>query len=374
MLKACDDASEWYSKGSSAAVMEAAERLRPILADICAIYDKCVEKVNTAQLVHNNYRSFALLVDIQSYVNSICDKENIMVLSETKDILADFIDENNAPFIYEKVGNRYDHYMIDEFQDTSVREGRNMLPLLQEALSSNSNASVFIVGDIKQSIYRWRGGDWRLLNSVALEDLGTENTELERLKKNYRSLANVVQFNNEIISQMVHLDNSFLNGHLNSAKESGKIKAETYAELYDILLKAYSDHGQEAAIESEEKGYVEVCTYNKDVTDSPFIKAIESAIERGYKYRDILILVRRGGDAVKVANQLFAYKEQKFTSQNQSRYGEPSRFCCRSRNAKKSRPTWLNTPSNTTRIPASWHAETSCARSSLVPSRESTFR
>ena len=318
MLKACDDASEWYSKGSSAAVMEAAERLRPILADICAIYDKCVEKVNTAQLVRNNYRSFALLVDIQRYVNSICDDENIMVLSETKEILADFIDENNAPFIYEKVGNRYDHYMIDEFQDTSVREWRNMLPLLQEALSSNSHASVFIVGDIKQSIYRWRGGDWRLLNSVALEDLGTDNTELERLKKNYRSLANVVQFNNEIINQMVQLDNRFLNGHLNNAKESGKIDADTYAELYNILLKAYSDHGQEPAIESEEKGYVELCAYNKNVTDSPFIKAIESAIERGYKYRDILILVRRGSDAVKVANQLFAYKEQKFTSQNLS--------------------------------------------------------
>lgn len=316
MIKASQDVSAWYGKDAGGNVVCAAELLRPILEEICSIFNRCVEKINTAKLIRNQYRSFALLVDLQRHINSICDDENIMILSETKDVLSKFIDDNNAPFIYEKVGSRYDHYMIDEFQDTSVREWRNMLPLLREALASNSDASVFIVGDIKQSIYRWRGGDWRLLNNVAFEDLGSENTTRDSLKKNYRSLENVVHFNNKMIEQMVDRDNRLLNSTLDAACQGGKISQKVHDAYYDILTHAYSEYQQEVALTGPDKGYVQLCAYDPKVTTSPFIEAIESAIARGYKYRDILILVRRGEDAAKVASQLFAYKEERFTSQN----------------------------------------------------------
>lgn len=316
MLKGIEDVSAWYGKNAPGNVICAAEKLRPILEEICGAIDKCIEKQNTARLVRKQYRSFALLVDLQKYINGICDDENIMILSETKDILAEFVDDNNAPFIYEKIGNRYDHYMIDEFQDTSVREWRNMLPLLKEALASNNRSSVFIVGDIKQSIYRWRGGDWRLLNQQALDDLGHNDTAVEHLQKNYRSLANVVEFNNLMIRRMVECDTTYLNSQLDAALQSHKISKATHGIYHDILLRAYQDHHQIPAIKSQEKGYVELCAYDSKVTDSPFIEAIESAIARGYKYRDILILVRKGDDAAKVANILFEYKERRFTSQN----------------------------------------------------------
>lgn len=315
MLKAAEDIEAWYKKGASGNVIATAETLRPILAEICKLYKDSIEHINTTRLLRDNYRSFALLADLQQSINEICDEENIMVLSETKEILSRFIDDSNAPFIYEKVGNRYDHYMIDEFQDTSVREWLNMLPLLREALSSNKEASVFIVGDIKQSIYRWRGGDWRLLNNDAIEDLGRDNTEVIHLQKNYRSLPNIVAFNNGLIERVVARDNDYLNQHLASAVESGKISRQAYETLYDIMKRAYSDHHQEAAIVSDDKGYVSICAFDSATTNSPFIEAIESAIERGYRYRDILILVRNGNDARKVADQLFAYKEEKFTSQ-----------------------------------------------------------
>ena len=318
MLKAADNISEWYGKDADGNVKCAAQALYPILSEICSIYDESIEKINTSKLVRGNYRTFALLVDLQKYITDICNEENMMILSDTKEILADFVDDNNAPFIYEKIGNRYDHYMIDEFQDTSVREWRNMLPLLREALASNDKASVFIVGDIKQSIYRWRGGDWRLLNNVALEDLGPDNTEVDNLKHNHRSLENVVLFNNRIIEQMVEYDNNYLNTLLNNAYCSNKISKDVYSSYFDILSHAYSGHQQEVAKVSTDKGYAELCAYDKKIIDSPFIDAIESAIERGYKYRDILILVRNRIDALKVANQLFAYKEQKFSSNNLS--------------------------------------------------------
>lgn len=314
MLTATEKPEQWYTKTADGAVKCAAVALMPKLKNICLLYEVAVKQQNTAKLLKDNYRSFALLVDLKRHLTRICSDENIMVLSETKDILADFIDDSNAPFIYEKVGNRYDHYMIDEFQDTSVREWRNLLPLLREALASNKDASVFIVGDVKQSIYRWRGGDWRLLGNDAIDDLGRDNTEVKPLKKNYRSYENVVIFNNKLIASAVEQDNKFLNRHLVEARKAEKVSEETFSSLHNILSKAYSDYEQEPNKENN-KGYVEVCAYDSTILDSPFINAIESAIARGYRYRDILILVRNKTHATAVANQLFAYKEAKFSSQ-----------------------------------------------------------
>ena len=313
MRKAAQSISEWYTKSASGSVITASAALMPILNDICNDYDNGIKRINTAKLIRDNYRSFALLADLKERVKEICDEENIMVLSKTKDILSKFIDDSNAPFIYEKVGSRYDHYMIDEFQDTSVREWRNMLPLLREALSSNPASSVFIVGDIKQSIYRWRGGDWRLLNRDAIQDLGEDNTVVEHLQKNYRSLPNVVKFNNELISKVVTKDNAFLNTTLVNAHNNSKISQTTKDSLYDILQNAYSDFEQTPAKQGD-NGYAEVIAFDSSVIDSPFIDAIESAIERGYRYGDILILVRGNTDAKRVADALFAYKNEKFTS------------------------------------------------------------
>ena len=315
MLIATEKVEQWYTKTADGVVKCAAVELMPKLKEICALYYKAVEQQNTLKLLRDNYRSFALLADIRRHLKKICTDENIMVLSETKDILAEFIEEkSNAPFIYEKVGNRYDHYMIDEFQDTSVREWHNLLPLLREALSANKDASVFIVGDVKQSIYRWRGGHWRLLGNDAIEDLGRENTELKPLKTNYRSYENIVLFNNRLIESAVEQDNTFLNRRLVEAHNAKKVGEETFSSLHDILLNAYSDYEQQPN-KGSGKGYVEVCAFDSSITDSPFINAIESAIARGYRYRDILILVRSNSHATTIANQLFAYKEAKFSSQ-----------------------------------------------------------
>ena len=318
MLKAANNISEWYTSKASGNVQVAAKALKPILEQICDCYEIAIKKINTAKLIRENFRSFALLADLRENVNQICNEENIMVLTNTKDILAQFIDGNNAPFIYEKVGSRYDHYMIDEFQDTSVREWSNMLPLLREALASNPEASVFIVGDIKQSIYRWRGGHWRLLKSDAMKDLGKENTDVKHLEYNYRSLPNVVNFNNRLIYNVVKKDNEYLNTTLNKALNGKKIEQSTHDSLYNIMTDAYADYEQKPGKSCGNIGYAQVSAYDNKLTDSPFIEAIESAIERGYRYGDILILVRGDTDAKKVAAALFKYKYNKFTSQGKT--------------------------------------------------------
>ncbi len=318
-IKASTDINEWYGKDASANIKAVAEALYPKLCEICRLYEENIEKINTTKLLRENYRNFALLADLYGKINKICDEENIMVLDKTKEILSEFVDQSNAPFIYEKVGNRYDHYMIDEFQDTSVREWRNLRPLLLEALASNPEASVFIVGDIKQSIYRWRGGDWRLLNGGVVNDLGHDNTQVEPLKFNYRSLKNIVDFNRILIDKVVDRDNAILNTLLDNALDDSRISEVSYESLYDIVKRAYADNDSEARIKSDEQGIAEVCLFDTDISkESPFIEAIEDAISRGYRYRDILILVRGKKDGRRVAEALYAYKNRRFTQNGET--------------------------------------------------------
>ena len=317
MLRAVDNIEEWFGKGASANVEDAAMAMQPILRELCDTLPKAERKINTANLLRDNFRSFALLADLSAQINEICSVENIMILGETKHILSTFVNGSNAPFIYEKVGNRFERFMIDEFQDTSLREWENMLPLLQNAMSASDKCSVLIVGDVKQSIYRWRGGDWRLLQDVAKRDLGPNNIQVELLKKNFRSLEKVVDFNNKMMSNVVALDNEYLNNVVDKALKDNNISKQLHASLYNIVDSAYADHEQLPGLRSEDEGYAELSLYDSTLIDSPFIEIIEDAISRGYRYCDILILVRGASDSRKVAQQLFKYKEERFTSRGE---------------------------------------------------------
>ncbi|MBQ1951685.1 MAG: UvrD-helicase domain-containing protein, partial [Alistipes sp.] len=175
--KAADEDSAWGKPKTLA--QELRPTLQPIMQELIALYDRNLRHWNTTALMRETFRSFALLGDLLKQVNEQCNKQQLRLLSETKHLLADFVAKNDAPFIYEKVGNRFERFMIDEFQDTSVAEWRNMLPLLQNAMASSEECSVFIVGDVKQSIYRWRGGDWRLLQHSAKQMLGDESVAVE---------------------------------------------------------------------------------------------------------------------------------------------------------------------------------------------------
>ncbi len=248
----------WAPKGSPAAPL--AGRLQPLLREMCDLYDANVRSWNTCDLLRENYRSFALLSDLYAKVQQLCDEQN-MLLSETKYILSEFIGHNDAPFIYEKVGNRFEHFMIDEFQDTSVKEWENFLPLLQNAMSQSEATSVLIVGDIKQSIYRWRGGDWKILHSQAQAQLDPASTEVEILRENYRSLPAVVEFNNEIIGRVVETDNRALNETLDEAAAKGGIDPAAAAALHDTLRDAYRGHAQTPRRRSDRPGYVSVSTF-----------------------------------------------------------------------------------------------------------------
>ncbi|MEG1644525.1 MAG: UvrD-helicase domain-containing protein [Alistipes sp.] len=293
----------WCTKGAVPEVLVA--QLRPLLQTLCEQYDINVLYWNTADLLRENYRSFALLSDLYAKFQEICESENTMLLSETKYILSTFIGQNDAPFIYEKVGNRYDRFMIDEFQDTSLREWENFLPLLQNAMAQSDKTSVLIVGDIKQSIYRWRGGDWRILHEKAQQALGIENTEVINLQSNYRSLPAVVDFNNRMIGAVVTLANAELNGRLSEAVATGAISASLHAELQDTLSHAYQGHEQVACKTGINSGFIHISTFEKQPA---LIEQIEAILDNGFKPNDILILGRSSSDGAKIAATLLEFK------------------------------------------------------------------
>ncbi|MFI3293079.1 MAG: UvrD-helicase domain-containing protein [Rikenellaceae bacterium] len=306
--KTAEDRSQttegWCTKGSPAQAIVG--ELQPLLAQICAHYYRDIKLWNTTTLVRENFRSFALLSDLYARLKQICDEQSMMLLSETKLILAEFIKDNDAPFIYEKSGNRYERFMIDEFQDTSLKEWQNFLPLLQNAMSQSEDSTVLIVGDIKQSIYRWRGGDWRILHSGALEALGCDSTEVVTLQDNFRSLPLIVEFNNSIIEEVVECENSFLNSMIDGAVEGGYIDLESKVELTNMLKKGYENHAQNPRKGASMQGYVEVSTF---VEEPPIIDAIIEVLDRGFSPSDIMILGRSNTDGVKVANMLLEFKE-----------------------------------------------------------------
>ena len=295
----------WGAKGSPAQAL--APELQPLLREMCDIYDANRKSWNTCDLLKENYRSFALLSDLYKRVQQLCDEQNMMLLSETKYVLSEFIGHNDAPFIYEKVGNRFERFMIDEFQDTSLKEWENFLPLLQNAMAQSEETSVLIVGDIKQSIYRWRGGDWKILHGEAQQALGASDTQVEVLRENWRSLPAVVAFNNRIIERIVAADNRALNETLAKASEEGSVDPAEAAALRDTLADAYRGHAQLPRRKAEHPGYVSVETFAER---PPVVERICALIDKGFRPCDIMILVRGATDGAKVAAELLDFKRR----------------------------------------------------------------
>ena len=316
MLRHLDDSpEEWFNKGKATADLCAlATTLQGMLVGIYNDHLDLTTLENTERILSRNYRGFALLRDLQQNVEKICREENSMLLSETKHAIAGFISESDAPFIYEKVGNYFDKFMIDEFQDTSLKEWNNFLPLLRNAMAQSTDTSVLIVGDVKQSIYRWRGGDWRILGGEVEENL-TDSKRVP-LKNNWRSLPYIVEFNNALFTSVIERENDKLNTRLNEADRAHRISAECKEELYDTLRRAYTDHEQTPRRKHTNNGHISIVAPMESGGEligksgiPLYIERIREVLERGYLPRDITILVRKKSDGMDIAEELLYYRD-----------------------------------------------------------------
>ena len=160
----------------------------------------------SAELTLRHLSQLRLLSSIEAKVHELNENANRFLLSDTQQLLHELIDGSDSPFIFEKIGTHLEHIMIDEFQDTSTIQWKNFKVLLQEAMSHEGSSNL-IVGDVKQSIYRWRNGDWRLLAGIKDEFPHADQLIEEKpLNINYRSERNIIDFNNAFFTHAAMME------------------------------------------------------------------------------------------------------------------------------------------------------------------------
>ena len=234
----------------------------------------------SAELTLRHLNQLRLLSSIEHKVHALNADANRFLLSDTQQLLHALIGDSDSPFIFEKIGTQLEHVMIDEFQDTSTVQWQNFRVLLQEAMSHEGSSNL-IVGDVKQSIYRWRSGDWRLLNNLE-NQFDSRLTGTRCLDTNYRSQRRIINFNNTFFKQAAHLE--CLNLQECCDAEAAQLE------------KAYADVVQQIPDSRPDEGYVHIeLLPTADYQDNMFRRLTETVgelIDAGIAQEQIAILVR----------------------------------------------------------------------------------
>ena len=302
------DKGEWHKAGKDTAfatIDSIEQELHGILFNIVELYPKVATAHNNRKVIAEHYRDFALLADLRSRIDDLCTEGDILPISDVSELISSLVADNDAPFIYEKSGNRYDYFMIDEFQDTSTMQWRNFVPLLHNALSQSAGSPVLLVGDVKQSIYRWRGGDWGLLSHGVREEFGDVSSK--PLNVNQRSSFNVVDFNNRLTGFAKDSIIQTLSSDIDKALAEGYITPALADKLKSMPTEAYANYSQDPKKGAAE-GYVTVLAYDKKTSPNPAIARIEELQSRGYRASDIAVLVRTNREAREIAAEILEYK------------------------------------------------------------------
>lgn len=301
-LRAAESADEWYSKNSvrKERILALKPALMPLLGRIRAGIDALVRDCNSQELVRENLGRSLLLARLGKEVREVSAERNVVMIHETAALIHRLVTGNDAPFIYEKVGSAYARYMIDEFQDTSENQWRNFLPLLDNALAENDGEPVMLIGDVKQSIYRWRGGDWRILGEEAEEHFGGALAEAVPMDTNWRSERNIIDFNNGLIRRVVQRDADELRVFLEGAPPRLR-------PLADVLARSYEGFEQRCApgkLLRDAEGYAEVIPAFGEQIPELMVERVADMLGRGYALRDIAVLVRSNREARRAADAL----------------------------------------------------------------------
>lgn len=266
----------------------------------------------TAKEIVRYYYTLGILTDLSRQIAVYREEKNIMLIADTTDLLRRVIDGSDAPFIYEKTGTYVDHYMIDEFQDTSGMQWENFRPLVAESLAHER--SNLIVGDVKQSIYRFRNSDWRLLDGQVRSDLGEYQTCEETLRDNWRSCRRIVEFNNAFFTAAP----AVLQELYNEALAVSSLNEEERGDLGVRIMRAY-DHCFQCVPPPfrEKEGHVRIefletddgADWRQEAMER-LPRIIECLQDNGYAPCDIAILTRTNQEGAVVADTLLAYKEE----------------------------------------------------------------
>lgn len=276
------------------------EALIPELLSILNDIYKNQEKIAFYGAFLKNITPLSLLNTLSQELTKIQKEQNILSISEFNAIIHKEIQNQPAPFIYERLGEKYKHFFIDEFQDTSEMQWQNLIPLIDNALSSEDlqgeRGSLMIVGDPKQSIYRWRGGKAEQFIELGKEHNPFNNPDkrIEHLDKNFRSYSQIIQFNNEFFKMLSEefTDPDYKDLYENHSHQEPNSKTGGYINI-SFIPKLEKAEGDEEETPDKTRQYV-LAT----------LDAIRKSVARGFEYKDIAVLTRRRDQGIAVASYL----------------------------------------------------------------------
>lgn len=305
LLKGIND-NNWLPKKASSAAVSAMEG---ISEEVRSLYFDIVDSSKLYffyDLLNENAFNIILIKELYTAINTIKEEQNILLISDFNKLISEEVKNQPAPFIYEKIGERYKNIMIDEFQDTSVLQWHNLLPLIDNSLSIGEKT--LLVGDAKQAIYRFRGG--KVEQFVELpkiidksDDIFLEEREYtlsanhkdEFLETNWRSHSQVIEFNNWFFDELKMF-------------------------LEEDKQKIY--HKQEQNITKKNQGYVEVSflPYDKEEIEDLYLEKtkekIDECLEDGFEMKDIAILVSKNKYGKLLSNYLVEENYKVLTSES----------------------------------------------------------
>lgn len=292
--KSLEDARNWATKTSPRAadiISLATRSLLPLLEDAERLRPQNNRLLNSVRLSLQHLNKVQLLASIDEEVRRLNEANNRFLLSDTNALLHQLVRDGDSSFVFEKIGANIRNVMIDEFQDTSRMQWSNFRLLLLEGLSQGADS--LIVGDVKQSIYRWRNGDWGILNSLN-DHIDHFPITVRTLAVNRRSETNIIRFNNRIFTAATR--------YLNN------IYHEQLGEDCEALQRAYADVVQESP-RNEERGYVRVSFLEPDEEHDyteQTLRSLGAEVQRlmasGVRADDIAILVRKNKSIPRIAD------------------------------------------------------------------------
>ena len=269
----------------------AEEQLAPRFEQVELLHTEYTRLKNTYDAALQYVHELSLLLGIRAEIDRQSQEQSRFILADTPQLLSK-LSGSDTSFVYEKTGSFIEHLMIDEFQDTSRLQWGNLYLLLWECLANGKDC--LVVGDVKQSIYRWRNSDWNILNSMMEDRLAVYHPQVVPMKSNFRSHQNIIDFNNRLFPKAVEMLS------LNYNRETGTD--------YPALSQAYSTVEQKSS-KADGKGYVyvQVDTKTDKSSDSADIafRQIEEQLDKltksGVRQTDIAILCRKGRQITDIA-------------------------------------------------------------------------
>ena len=274
-----------------------------IVSKMIAIRDAMSDWEEVDNFWKNNNRKIyylGFIKAIKDNINKFREENNIIPLNETNRILKDIINDDDTPFIYERIGSYLNHFLIDEFQDTSSLQWHNLEPLVKNSLGEGHDN--LIIGDVKQSIYRFRNAEPMLIQKTVPQNFSDickicGNTPEDNT--NWRSSREVVKFNNALFEKLVK--------HFTNDKDDRVISVD--------LADMYSNVAQDVAAKNKEKpGYVEVSLFNDEgIEDSLYDHAcdlVQKLLKKGYHQSDIAFLVDTNSQGEKLIASIFDYNKK----------------------------------------------------------------